>query len=159
MVKEGMVKEGKLGRFAKAKGSYGAIAAGLAWRAGICLGLGLPVLVACSPLAEGRDRPSGQATTMLQFINPQPVALASAMTSPLLFDTVSDFAEGVALVRLKSSLGYVRSRWQADYSSGRQQRDRGCRLRRRAGGSPGGGPLRDHLGAPAQYGLDHRIMR
>ena len=77
------------------------------WQRRSWTGLGLLILVGCAPLSEGFDRPSRRATTMLQFINPQPVALASAMTSPLLFDTVSDFAEGVALVRLKSSLGYI----------------------------------------------------
>ncbi len=77
------------------------------WQQNSLTGLGLLAVAACAPLSEGFDRPSRQATTMLQFINPQPLALASAMTSPLFFDTVSDFAEGVALVRLKSQLGYI----------------------------------------------------
>ena len=46
-------------------------------------------------------------TTMVEFIRPNIVAQASQMRGPLLFDTASDFSEGVAMVRLQNRIGYI----------------------------------------------------
>jgi hypothetical protein len=76
------------------------------WQLLALMGLPLMVYTGCAPSWESRasDR---SVVAMLQFIGSTNVALANPMVEPLLFESVSDFSEGVAMVNLGDRLGYI----------------------------------------------------
>jgi len=70
--------------------------------------LGSPLLSLVGCEFSGANKPLlDTTTTMVEFIRPNIVAQASQMRGPLLFDTASDFSEGVAMVRLQNRIGYI----------------------------------------------------